>query len=422
MEVAAVGYDETLPFFANARIPNATGELVYTIDITPGSANRLPGPISGLVINEISAAGSTGTDEAGDHDDFIELYNGGTEPINLNGLVISDDPANPVKSGLRDPSELKLLQHGVYHVIWLDEEQEEGPDHVSFKLSSDGEPVTIRQFTPTGLMPVASIDFGVQLSGFSLSRIPDATGEFVQTFSATPGQKNKEVTPVNGLVINELSPVESSFTDAFGEQDDWVELYNSGTEPVNLSGLFLSDKAGQPVRHLLNRDYADWPLQPGEFALLWTDGQPEQGYDHLPMKLSTAGETITLAQVTRGDTLILDHYTYPVHPEGQALARLPDGTGNFSYTSTPSPGAKNSGDDNSVDFYPNPADDELNLLVRSGDTRVQVIDRLGKTMVDRFFPEPAYRTMDLSGLSSGIYFIRITGIEGTQTSRLAVIR
>lgn len=46
------------------------------------------------------------------------------------------------------------------------------------------------------------------------------------------------------VVINEVScSNRGNATDAFGENDDWVALYNTGTSQVDLSGYYLSDRS-----------------------------------------------------------------------------------------------------------------------------------------------------------------------------------
>jgi hypothetical protein len=53
------------------------------------------------------------------------------------------------------------------------------------------------------------------------------------------------------VVINEYSASNfSGFTDNFGENEDWVELYNTSASPVNLSGYYLSDRAGNPTKFM----------------------------------------------------------------------------------------------------------------------------------------------------------------------------
>ena len=45
------------------------------------------------------------------------------------------------------------------------------------------------------------------------------------------------------VIINEYSCSNvNGITDAFGNREDWVELYNMGAAPVDLTGYYLSDK------------------------------------------------------------------------------------------------------------------------------------------------------------------------------------
>jgi hypothetical protein len=46
------------------------------------------------------------------------------------------------------------------------------------------------------------------------------------------------------IVINEYSCSNvNGITDAYGEREDWVELYNTTAAPIDLTGFYLSDKA-----------------------------------------------------------------------------------------------------------------------------------------------------------------------------------
>ena len=55
---------------------------------------------------------------------------------------------------------------------------------------------------------------------------------FILGFSAVKAQ----------VVINEFSCSNlNTLTDAFGENEDWIELYNTGAAAINLSGYYLSD-------------------------------------------------------------------------------------------------------------------------------------------------------------------------------------
>ena len=56
--------------------------------------------VSGLVINEIMASNTISvSDQDGEYDDWVELYNGNSFSLNLNGYYLSDNE-NDLQNGL----------------------------------------------------------------------------------------------------------------------------------------------------------------------------------------------------------------------------------------------------------------------------------------------------------------------------------
>ena len=66
------------------------------------------------------------------------------------------------------------------------------------------------------------------------------------------------------IVINEFSASNSgSVVDPdFKGSSDWIELYNAGDSPVNLTGYFISDNAAVPAKWQLKKNII---LQPDSF-------------------------------------------------------------------------------------------------------------------------------------------------------------
>lgn len=114
-----------------------------------------------------------------------------------------------------------------------------------------------------------------------------------------------------GLVVNELSA-----------SADWVELYNPGSEPVTLDGLFLSDDYTDKQRLALTGQ-----LGPGAHALL----------SELPFGLAASGEAVG---VFDSDGQPVDWVTFPRLPEDEVYARIPDG-GDWLQVAFGTPGAPN---------------------------------------------------------------------------------
>lgn len=150
----------------------------YTYETTVDTVNT-------LVINEFLASNSGSfLDNYGDDDDWFEIYNYGDDPVLLNQLYFTDDPAEPLKWKL--DSLVELEPYG-YLLIWADEEPEEGYNHASFKLSGEGE--YLAMYAEDG----ALIDrryFGVQTTNVSSGRYPDAGLTWNYFSDPTPGASN----------------------------------------------------------------------------------------------------------------------------------------------------------------------------------------------------------------------------------------
>ena len=92
--------------------------------------------VYGVVISEFMAQNDNGIrDEDGDNSDWIELYNAGTEVVNLNGWFLTDDILNPTKWRIPSVS----VSPSSYLLVWASEKDRTNPLHTNFKLEKDGE-------------------------------------------------------------------------------------------------------------------------------------------------------------------------------------------------------------------------------------------------------------------------------------------
>ncbi len=134
-----------------------------------------------VVINEFMALNtSTVTDDAGEYDDWIELYNTTTADISTAGLYLSDDPENLKKWAMPDV----IIAADDYLIVWADSDEDQGTLHANFKLSGDGETITL---VDENELVIDSVSFGTQTEDMTTGRYPNGTGPFMElppTFNA----------------------------------------------------------------------------------------------------------------------------------------------------------------------------------------------------------------------------------------------
>jgi len=147
---------------------------------------RDPRPIT-LYVNEIMADNDTTLeDEAEQFDDWIELYNPGPRPVQLDGLYLSDDGADRRKWAI--PA--FVLGPNGHLVIWCDDDPEQGVFHAPFKLDAAGEEIGIYDLDLRGNTAVDRIVFMDLDDDAVLGRSPDGSPNIRLLPYATPGAPN----------------------------------------------------------------------------------------------------------------------------------------------------------------------------------------------------------------------------------------
>ena len=128
----------------------------------------------GVVINEFMASNDNSvTDQDGEYDDWIELYNNSTESIDLSGYYLTDDGANPTQWSFPDGTSIEA---DGYLIVWADDDTDQGGLHANFKLSRSGESITLSNALDTSI--VDYVDYPEQTTDISYGRFPNGVGEF----------------------------------------------------------------------------------------------------------------------------------------------------------------------------------------------------------------------------------------------------
>ena len=118
----------------------------------------------------------------------------------------------------------------------------------------------------------------------------------------------------------------------FGNGVDFVELYNYGTDSVDITGWGFSDTDGS-----VTTTAPDTSISPGGFLVLWYTGNAD-GFPVIDEKLSSGGETIFIAD-QNGNTVIT--YDFESQTEDVSYGRYPDGGDVWLYFPVPTPGVSN---------------------------------------------------------------------------------
>ncbi len=192
---------------------------VYYYGVTVAMASS-----TDIVINELMASNDmTSADEANEYEDWIELYNRGEGPVDLTNYYISDNSWNLTKWQLPDGT---VLQPNEYLILWADEDSVDGMFHTNFKLSSDGESLSL--LNSIGEIADQSI-FGAQSSDQGYARNPNGIGEFTIQ-SPTFASNNDLANLVDYLNNASASVFPNPFSEAVHIRSDKkilnVELYN----------------------------------------------------------------------------------------------------------------------------------------------------------------------------------------------------
>ena len=322
------------------------GAWGVSADYTPGLPNTLEDHLSldvasadsPIVISEASSQNRTYARSAdGECYDYIELYNTSAQPVSLAGYTLTDDPNDLAKYTFPEGT---TIPAGGYCIVYAsgNAEAPAGEMHAPFKLSAEGESVLLCDGEGRAL---CGVELPALKSDQAWSRLED--GSYTADLAPTPGLPNSEqsaaalraqVTQGNtsGVYINELMASEKS------RPHDWLEVYNSSAQAVDISGWGLSDDAASPRKWRFPQGTV---IQPGDYLTLYlsgTDGVDASGILHASFRLSAdGGYSLTLSDASGA---LLDRLFVPEQYTGISYARMADG--DFLYTVESTPDQQNS--------------------------------------------------------------------------------
>ncbi len=296
----------------------ATTSRTWTVDTT----------LSRLVINEVLARNTTQIID-GKVSDLIELHNAGANAVNLAGLSVTDDPAQPRKFVFPPGT---TIGPGEYLLLIAANGETPGRIYTGFALNDAGEGVYLYDRPANGGRLLDSVVFGLQLPDFSIGRLADGTWGLTQpTFGAA--NRAQAVGDPFQLRINE-------WLAASGEifQQDFIEIYNTDPVPVALGGLALSSSPISSPRQSIIPALSF--IAGRGWQSFVADGDSSAGADQVNFNLPSEGGWIGLA-ATNGT--MIDMVVYVSQFPDITQGRSPDGGATFVSFNQPTPGAGNPG-------------------------------------------------------------------------------
>lgn len=156
---------------------------------------------------------------------------------------------------------------------------------------------------------------------------------------------NKLNAQQNNLFINEIQVANTDqFIDPSYNYGGWIELYNSGTNIVNLYGYKVrhTDSDGKIEQVVLKSTHGSVPVK--GYKVLWFDHNSSDGYysndaaKQIPFKLDADGGIIEFLD---DNNSVIDAIEYPASISRCSWMREKDGANDFAWTSEPSPNASN---------------------------------------------------------------------------------
>ena len=125
------------------------------------------------------------------------------------------------------------------------------------------------------------------------------------------------------LRINEVLVTNvNDFQDDFGQQEAWVEIFNSSFGPVNIGGCYLTDDMNNPTKYFIPKGDVLTLIQPRQHVLFWIDNLGFRGTFHVNFKFDPSKKNFIALFDSNGRTLI-DSLTIPVLGEDVSFG-LPD--------------------------------------------------------------------------------------------------
>lgn len=124
------------------------------------------------------------------------------------------------------------------------------------------------------------------------------------------------------VIINEVMASNTrTIADPQGDYEDWIELHNLANQPVDLTGIYLTDDENNPTK---------WPFPAGTtipangYLVVWADEDSSESPGlHTNFKLEKSGESVFLIDNDANYNAVLDKVVFGAQEAERSFGRSP---------------------------------------------------------------------------------------------------
>ena len=331
----------------NSRVANWT--MSGLTPNTPGGNNSVTTTLPAfptIWLNEVQPENLSGPlDNMGQRDPWIELFNPGTNALNLSGYYLSDTYTNLTKWTF--PANFSVPAGG-FATVWCDGEPTQttpAATHASFRLTPAAGQVALSRLVNSTVQLVDYLTYTNLAANWSYGDLPDGQPFYRGAmFNFTAGGTNSAASPPLTVFINEwMANNTLTLADpADNDYEDWFEIYNPGASAVDLGGFYLTDNLTNKFQFQVPNN-GHYRIAPGGFLLVWADNETGQNSTnradlHANFNLSKAGDSIG---IFADDGSRIDSVTFGPQTNDVSEGRFHDGQPAIYAMITPTPGAAN---------------------------------------------------------------------------------
>ena len=134
--------------------------------------------------------------------------------------------------------------------------------------------------------------------------------------------------------INEVSIDNSIYVNEYYKKNDWIELYNTTSEPIDIAGMYISDNQKKPTKYQIPaNDEINTIIDPYGYLIIWADKLTPLSQLHASFKLDADQSGAVI--LTSADQSWSDKLYYDVHLGTESVGLYPDGGSDVYLMTTP---------------------------------------------------------------------------------------